>query len=93
MYGWLLQFGYAVIPYVLRRFLSPAESPARLGGSWLSLAAVYIGVVLLVLSLFNADQYALLYGAAYAFWAISLLPAGLELWRVLRAVSAASERP
>jgi hypothetical protein len=41
-------------------------------------------VVLMVLSIFSAGQYALLHGAAYACWAISLVPTGLELRRVLR---------
>jgi hypothetical protein len=83
VYGWLLQFAYAVVPYGLRRFLLP-EQPAQLGGSWLSLSAVHVGVVLLVLSIFNGERHALLHGAAYAFWAVSLIPTGLELWRVLR---------
>ena len=84
VYGWLLQFGHAVVPYVLRRYLLPIEGPARLGGSWMSLAAVHIGAILLVLSIFNAERHALLHGAAYAVWAISLVPTSLELWRVLR---------
>jgi hypothetical protein len=85
VYGWLLQFAFAVVPYVLRRFLLPAGEPARLGGSWLSLAAVHAGVILLVLSIFDESNHALLHGTAYAFWAAALVPAGLELWRVLHA--------
>jgi len=87
VYGWLLQLGHAVVPYVLRRFLLPAEGPARLGGSWLSLVAVHVGVVLMLLGIFRAEQQALLQGAAYVFWAISLIPTALELWRIFRASS------
>jgi cytochrome c oxidase cbb3-type subunit I len=85
VYGWLLQFAFAVVPYALRRFLLPADEPARLGGSWLSLAAVHAGVIILVLSIFDESNHALLHGTAYAFWAAALVPAGLELWRVLHA--------
>jgi hypothetical protein len=92
VYGWLLQFAFGVIPYVLRRTLLP-EQPARLGGNWVSLAAVLIGAVLLVLSIFNAEQHGLLHGAAYAFWAVSLVPAGIELWGVLRAGQAGGASP
>jgi hypothetical protein len=35
----MLQFGYAVIPYLLRRTVSPGQE-AGLGWSWLSLPAV-----------------------------------------------------
>jgi hypothetical protein len=39
IFGWIVQFGYALAPYLFTRFLEPGK-PARLGGTWLSLAAV-----------------------------------------------------
>jgi cytochrome c oxidase cbb3-type subunit I len=87
VYGWLLQFAYAVLPFLLRRWLMP-DQPARLGGSWFSLVAVHLGVILTALSIFNVAQQAQLQGAAYAAWAASVFPAAIELWRPLRAALA-----
>ena len=39
IYGWVLQFGVALIPYIARRFFLKEENP-QLGGSWGSLAGV-----------------------------------------------------
>ncbi|MCA9915156.1 MAG: hypothetical protein KC496_17495, partial [Anaerolineae bacterium] len=46
IYGWVLQFGFAMIPLLLRRVLTP-ESPSKLGGNWFSLISVHLGGVLL----------------------------------------------
>lgn len=51
IFGWLLQFGYAMAPYLFTRFFE-SDKPARLGGSWLSLATVHIGSILFWVSLF-----------------------------------------
>ncbi|MCA9889935.1 MAG: hypothetical protein KC546_16260, partial [Anaerolineae bacterium] len=40
IYGWVLQFSYAVLPFLFRKaFL---VEPARLGGNWFSLLAVHL---------------------------------------------------
>ncbi len=36
VYGWVLQLGYALLPYLFRRLFLP-DSPAKLGGNWFSL--------------------------------------------------------
>jgi hypothetical protein len=84
IYGWVLQFGFALIPYLFARFLFP-DRPARLGGSWISLAAVHLGGVLLWASIFITDYPTLLHGMAYAFWVASLVPIVLQLWQLARA--------
>ncbi len=84
IYGWALQFGYALLPYLFARWLQPGQ-PAKLGGSWLSLAAAHLGAVALWASIFVKDYQAPLHGAAYALWGISFIPVMLELWRITQA--------
>jgi hypothetical protein len=82
IYGWVLQFGYGLIPYVFRRLFTPSE-PATLGGNWFSLITTHIGGVLLWASIFITDAYAVLHGAAYVLWFISMIPIAVELWRIV----------
>jgi hypothetical protein len=60
------------------------EQPARLGGSWLSLATVHIGGFFLWSGIFATNYQGTLHGIAYLFWTISMLPIVWELWRVAR---------
>jgi len=83
IYGWALQFGYAVLPYLFRRFLLP-EQPAKLGGSWFSLLTAHLGGVFLWVSIFAQDYRVVLHGTAYALWVVSMLPVVIDLWRVAR---------
>jgi hypothetical protein len=92
IYGWVLQFGYALLPYVLVRTLLPGER-ARLGGHWLSLVMVHSGGVLLWASIFVKESQALLHGTAYAFWVISMIPMIVQLWQIFRAGLAQLEPP
>ncbi len=84
IYGWVLQFGYTIMPYLFSRFLSPAQ-PAHLGGNWLSLITAHLGGALLWASIFAGDYQALLYGMAYASWVVSMIPVVSQLWRIARA--------
>jgi hypothetical protein len=84
IYGWVLQFGYALLPYLFRRLFVPAE-PARLGGSWLSLAAVHLGGIALWASIFLRSYQGTLQAAAYLLWLISLIPIGRDLFRSVAA--------
>lgn len=83
IYGWLLQVGFAIIPYFFRHFLLPDE-PARLGGNWISLVTVHIGGVFLWLGIFIAPARGLLNGTAYAFWTVAMLPVVWDLWQTFR---------
>ena len=84
IYGWVLQFGFALIPYLFRRAFQPGQ-PAQLGGHWLSLGAAHAGSVVLWVSIFVKSYQPLLYGAAYALWTVALIPMLIDLWRTVQA--------
>jgi cytochrome c oxidase cbb3-type subunit I len=83
IYGWVLQFGYAFLPYFFRRAFLPNETP-KLGGHWLSLITVHLGSVLLWAGIFITDYQGLLHGTAYTLWAVSIVPIVVDLWRIVR---------
>lgn len=82
IYGWVFQFGFAMLPYLARRAFLPDEPP-RLGGSWFSLAAATLGGICLWASIFILPQRALLHGMAYALWAAAAVPIAVDLWRIV----------
>lgn len=84
IYGWVLQFGYAILPYFFRRAFLPSE-PARLGGSWFSLVTVNLGGLFLWASIFITEYQGFLHGTAYALWVVSMVPIAVDLWRIVRA--------
>ncbi len=83
IYGWVLQFGYAIIPLLFRRVFLPDSVPT-LGGNWFSLAAVHLGGIFLWAGIFLHDSQATLHGIAYGLWFISMLPIAYELWQIVR---------
>ncbi|MCK6577635.1 MAG: hypothetical protein L6Q98_05970 [Anaerolineae bacterium] len=84
IYGWVLQFSYALIPLLFRRLFLP-DSPPRLGGNWFSLLTVHAGALFLWAGIFAGDSLPTLHGIAYALWAASLLPIAYDLWKIVRA--------
>lgn len=83
IYGWVLQFGYAVIPLLFRRVFQP-ESSLKLGGNWFSLLTVHLGGIFLWTGIFLHESQATLHGVAYSLWFISMLPIAYELWQIVR---------
>jgi hypothetical protein len=83
IYGWVLQFGYAILPLLFRRVFT-ADSPDRLGGNWFSLITVHLGGILLWAGIFAADSQPVLHGLAYGLWFVSLIPIAYELWQIVR---------
>jgi hypothetical protein len=83
IYGWVLQFGYALIPYFFRLFLQP-EQPARLGGNWFSLITMHFGGVFLWTAIFIEPYFGLLHGTAYGLWMLSLGLIAREVWQIVR---------
>jgi hypothetical protein len=83
IYGWVLQFGYAIIPALFRRAFLP-DTPTRLGGNWFSLVAVHLGGIFLWASIFITAYQGPLHAIAYAVWALSALPILIELWRIIQ---------
>lgn len=83
VYGWLLQFAFAIVPYLFTRVLLPGQ-PAKLGGNWLSLLMVHLGGLFFVPGIFIEQYQAVLQGIGYAFWALSLLTIVIQLWHIAR---------
>lgn len=83
IYGWMLQVGYALIPFIFNRGLAPGQ-PRRLGGDWFSLLALNAGVILYWISMFLAVPADLLRGLAFILWALSMLSILHQLVNSLR---------
>ncbi len=82
IYGWALQFSYALIPYLFARTLLP-DAQARLGGSWFSLIGIHLGGVVYWLGLFLINHQSWLHAAAFILWSLSMLPVLATLWRIV----------
>jgi hypothetical protein len=72
IYGWVLQFGVALIPYVARKYFLKEEHP-KLGGNWLSLAGITSGSIFVWASIFLVPARGVLYGIAFALYALAIL--------------------
>lgn len=83
IYGWVLQFGVALIPYIARRFFLKEETP-QLGGSWLSLAGVTLGSIFVWVSIFIIPARGVLYGIGFALYALAMIPPVKELFEIVR---------
>ncbi|MCC6498681.1 MAG: hypothetical protein IT313_00290 [Anaerolineales bacterium] len=84
IYGWVLQFGIALIPYTARRFFLKEERP-QLGGCWGSLTALTLGGVLIWISIFiPAPAKGALYGIGFAFYALALAHPMKETFEIVR---------
>ncbi len=79
IYGWLLQFGFAIIPYFFYRFFIDEEN-AELGGTWLSFGLVNLGAIFLWASILIIPMRDILHGTAYMLWALSFIPVAIDLW-------------
>jgi len=83
IYGWVLQFGIALIPYSARRFFLMEENP-RLGGCWGSLVAVTLGSLLVWVSIFVVPARGALYGIGFGLYALALIHPVRELFEIAR---------
>ncbi|KAA3658796.1 MAG: hypothetical protein DWQ04_24075 [Chloroflexi bacterium] len=81
IYGWVFQFGFALLPYFFRRAFQPTSEPA-LGGNWFSLVTVHLGGVFLWASIFIASLQTVLHGTAYLLWAAAVVPIAKDLWQI-----------
>lgn len=84
IYGWILTFILAVIPYFFSQVFQPIRASA-LGGSWWSLASMHLGSLLFWLGLFLPSAQAGLRAGAFFFWFAALLPILLELYAQAKA--------
>jgi cytochrome c oxidase cbb3-type subunit 1 len=83
IYGWVLQFGIALIPYIARRFFLKDENP-QLGGNWVSLAGATVGSLFVWASIFIVPARGVLYGIGFALYAIALIHPLKELIEIAR---------
>jgi len=84
IYGWVLQFGIAFIPYFARRLFLKQEN-SQLGGCWGSLAAANLGSILVWVSIFAGAAGGILYGIGFALYALALIHPLKELTDIARA--------
>lgn len=83
IYGWILQFGIALIPYIFRRFFLKEQNP-QLGGSWMSLAAATTGSLLVWASIFIVPARGVLFGVGFILYALALIPLLTSLLEIAR---------
>jgi len=84
IYGWVLQFGIALIPYIARRYFLREANP-QLGGCWGSLTAVTLGSVLIWVSIFiPAPAKEILYGIGFGLYALGLVHPMKEMFEIVR---------
>ena len=84
IYGWVLQFGISLIPYIARRFFLKEENP-QLGGCWGSVAGATLGSILVWASIFIVPARGVLYGIGFALYALALIHPLKELVEIARA--------
>ena len=75
IYGWVLQFGFALIPFLVQRYLLGTS----LGGNWVSLLAVNAGSALVWISIFILSLRENLHSMGYACYVVAMLPI---IWQV-----------
>ena len=83
IYGWVLQFGIAVIPYLARKYFLKEETP-ELGGCWGSLALANLGSVLIWVSIFSGTAKGIIYGIGFVLYALALIHPLKELTEITR---------
>lgn len=92
IYGWALQFGLALLPYLLARLLTADDDPPP-GGTWASLSLINLGAVCLWAGIFIAPYRDFLSGGAYLLWALAIVAVVAQLWPGLRRALARLEPP
>lgn len=84
IYGWALQFSFALIPYLAGQGFHP-DNEAKPAGSWLSLIGLHAGGVAYWLGLFLTADQGWLHALAFSLWALSMLPVLGSLWHRISA--------
>jgi len=82
IYGWVLQFGFALVPFLVQRYLL-GDRGAGLGGNWFSLLAINMGSILVWASIFVVPLRNNLHSAAYLVYVIAMLPVAWQLGQML----------
>ncbi len=80
VFGWVLQFTFALAPYIFARVLAP-DQPAQLGGNRPSLFALNVGTLCIVAAIISETYQATFDAIAFGLWAIAILTIVRELWK------------
>jgi hypothetical protein len=91
IYGWIMTFILAVLPYFFTQVFQPNRSPS-LGGNWLSLASMHLGSLLFWVALFFPQAQAGLRAGAFLFWFAALLPMLFQLYKQAQSGTERMER-
>ena len=91
IYGWMLTFLLALLPYFFTQVFQPNRTPA-LGGTWLSLALMHLGSILFWVALFLPSVQAGLRAGAFLFWFAALLPVLFQLYAQAKSGTERMER-
>jgi hypothetical protein len=83
IYGWVLQYGIALVPYIARRFFLKEETP-QLGGSWVSLTAATAGSLFVWGSIFIVPARGVLYAIGFALYTLALARPLKEIFEIAR---------
>lgn len=73
IYGWILTFLAAAIPYFVPKSRTVSQAPT-LGGSWFSLVSMHLGGILFWTALFLPSVQNLLRAGAFFFWFLGIIP-------------------
>lgn len=85
VFGWVLQFTFALAPYIFARVLAPDQS-AQLGGNRVSLFALNLGTLCIVAAIVSETYQATFDAIAFGLFAIAILPIARELWKHTRSI-------
>jgi len=83
IYGWVLQFGIALIPFIARRFFLKEQNP-QLGGNWMSLTTATAGSLFVWASIFIVPARGALHGIGFALYALALVRPLMEIFEITR---------
>ena len=82
IYGWVFQFGIALIPYIFRRTLLKEKNPA-LGGTWLTFTLLALGGLIIWISIFSPIEN-ILYGIGFILYTAAFIQPLKELLDIVR---------
>lgn len=83
IYGWVLQFGVALVPFIARKFFLKQASP-QLGGCKGTLVAMTLGSILVWVSIFSGAAHGVIYAIGFAFYLLAFVRLLKELLDIVQ---------
>lgn len=81
VYGWMLQFGVALVPFIARKYVLKQANP-ELGGCKGTLIAMTLGSVLVWVSIFSGAAHGVIYAAGFALYLLAFVRLLKELLQI-----------